>query len=587
MEGSRRQAFSQERRRRLVRRAAPLAVIAVISFVAGAAIGSESPLTDAASRFATAWANEEYGQMYDELSDDAKARYSVEEFTKAYLRARQTATVRRIDPGHPHGPGKVDGADVVRMPVEIDMNAFGAIRGEVPLAYRGGKLDWQPYMVFPGLQPGERLGHRVTAPRRGPILARNGTALAEGPPEARTSPLGSAAVDVAGQMGPPGPAAAADQRARGFPAGELVGISGLEQAFNTTLAGRPGGELVAIGAGAGAAAAAGRVLARGIPHAGDAVRTAINPALQRTAVAALGGRSGGVVALDARTGAVLALAGSAFSAPQPPGSTFKIITTTAALEAGVVRLDDSFPYLTGISVGGREIANAHDESCGGTFVQAFAKSCNSVFAPLGPKIGEKRLVGTAERYGFNSKPALYDARATEAVGAPSPSIPEDIPTDLDLGVSAIGQGKVLATPLEMATAAQTIASGGVRYPTPIVTDPALGPDSKPVRVTSKHVARTMRSLMEEVVSSGTGVAAALPGVTVAGKTGTAELGPKAGQGPLAPGQDPEQAVDAWFTGFAPSKNPRMVVAAMIIDAGGDGGTVAAPIVHDVMAAALG
>ena len=100
--------------------------------------------------------------------------------------------------------------------------------------------------------------------------------------------------------------------------------------------------------------------------------------------------------LDARDGSVLALAGIAFSGPQPPGSTFKVITSTAALKAGVVKLTDQFPIQTSTVVGGREVANAHNEACGGSFVEAFAKSCNSVFAPLGPKIGSERLVAEAE-----------------------------------------------------------------------------------------------------------------------------------------------------------------------------------------------
>ncbi len=125
-------------------------------------------------------------------------------------------------------------------------------------------------------------------------------------------------------------------------------------------------------------------------------------------MAALGGQYGGVAVLDARNGSVLALAGIAFSGPQPPGSTFKLITTTAALEAGVVKLTDQFPIQTSTVVDGREVANAHNEACGGSFVEAFAESCNSVFVPLGPKIGSERLVDAAERYGFNSPPSLFD-----------------------------------------------------------------------------------------------------------------------------------------------------------------------------------
>ena len=117
-------------------------------------------------------------------------------------------------------------------------------------------------------------------------------------------------------------------------------------------------------------------------------------------------------------GSVQALAGVAFSAPQPPGSTFKIVTTSAALEDGKVSTSDEFPIETAAVIEGREVANAHDEPCGGTFSQSFAKSCNSVFAPLGVEVGAERLVEEAEQYGFNARPALYNDAATKAVRPP-------------------------------------------------------------------------------------------------------------------------------------------------------------------------
>jgi cell division protein FtsI/penicillin-binding protein 2 len=264
-----------------------------------------------------------------------------------------------------------------------------------------------------------------------------------------------------------------------------------------------------------------------------------------------------------------------------------VITTVAALDADVVTVDEAFPVQTSNTVIGREISNAHDEPCGGTFVQSFAHSCNTVFAPVGAEVGGQRLVETAERFGFNSTPALFNAQATAAVDPPMSVIPEDIESDLDVGVSAIGQGEVLATPLQMAMASQAIADEGVRSPTPIVTDPGLGPDAQPVKVTSPETAATVRDLMIEVVNSGTGTAAALPGVTVAGKTGTAELGPEAleaGEEAAADGEEPEQQLDAWFTAFAPAKAPKIAVAVMVVDAEGDGGEVAAPIAREVLAA---
>jgi cell division protein FtsI/penicillin-binding protein 2 len=326
------------------------------------------------------------------------------------------------------------------------------------------------------------------------------------------------------------------------------------------------------------------MLASSKPIPGKAVHTTIDPDLQRSAVAALGSTYGGVVALDARTGEVRAVAGIAYSAPQPPGSTFKLVTTTAALESGDVKVSDTFPIETSTTVDGRQIDNAHQEACGGTFSEAFAESCNSVFAPLGPKVGSKGMVDTAERYGFNSPPTLYTESAVKAAGIPSSTLPKSIPSDVDLAVTAIGQGEVLATPLEMASVAQTIANGGVLDPTSLVTDHSLQSDVKPSRVTSTSIATTLRGLMIGVVTTGTGTVAALPGIQVAGKTGTAELGPVTGNG--ATGSD-QQRIDAWFTAFAPATSPKLAVAAMVVNASGDGGTVAAPIVRQVMASAFG
>jgi peptidoglycan glycosyltransferase len=171
------------------------------------------------------------------------------------------------------------------------------------------------------------------------------------------------------------------------------------------------------------------------------------------------------------------------------------------------------------------------------------------------------------------------------------SIPTDFSGDTshtDLSVTAFGQGRVLATPLGMASVAQAVANGGVRSPTPIVKDPDLQSDAKPVQVTSKENAKVLTGLMRAVVTSGTGVAANLPGVQVAGKTGTAELGPKPGQPPPPPGQEnaAKQLIDGWFICFAPAQHPKLAIAVMLIDASGDGGTTAAPIARNILASAL-
>jgi cell division protein FtsI/penicillin-binding protein 2 len=290
-----------------------------------------------------------------------------------------------------------------------------------------------------------------------------------------------------------------------------------------------------------------------------------------------------VVALDARSGNVRAVAGQAFSAPQPPGSTFKMVTTTAALQKGVGSLDDELEITNRVKVGGRFISNANGEYCGGTFRQAFAESCNADFAPLGPKIGNDEFVATAERFGFNAPPPLYAARYLREVEMPESTIPTEIGDELDLGVTAIGQGEVLATPLEMATVAQTIANDGVRLPTSLVLNPKLRPQAKPVRVMSPRIADQLTELMIGVVAEGTGTAGAIPEGQVAGKTGTAELGPVAGQ---ENSPEPEQIKDAWFAAFAPADKPRLAVGVLLIEAEAAGGEVAAPVASEVLSAGL-
>jgi beta-lactamase class D len=570
-------SLSEQRRRRVLTRAAPLIVIAVVAFVLGIIVGG-GPDAPGAQRFVDAWANEDYGAMYKELSPDSQSKVSRDAFERAYQDAASTMTMQTLTAGT-----VTDADDLVSTPVEITTHAFGTLTGTLQIPLSDGKVDWTPNLVFPGLETGEQLERRTRAPARAPILAADGTALSSGPASARN--VSTAASAVVGLVGTPSDDQAADLARAGFPPGTLTGTSGLELAFNSRLSGKPGGQLVAVQPDERNDVNGGRIIAQTDPVKGKAVKTSIDPELQQTAVTALGDLYGGAAVLDAQKGSVMALSGIAFSAPQPPGSTFKIITASGALDAGIVKTTDTFPVETSNTDIGREIANAHHEPCGGTFVESFAESCNTVFAPLGVELGADKLVDTAEKFGFNSRPELYNAEATEAIKPPASTIPKDLADGVETGVSAIGQGEVLATPLQMATAAQTIANNGVRLPTPIARGPELAPDGGPVKVTSPETAATMRQMMEEVVNSGTGVAGALPGIQVAGKTGTAELGPKAlepGQ-ELAPGEEPPQETDAWFTAFAPASNPKIVVCVMVVDSEGDGGTVAAPIVRQIMA----
>jgi cell division protein FtsI/penicillin-binding protein 2 len=570
-----------ERRRRLITRTLPLAVVALVAFVVGVTASSPgSPEKDAAGRFADAWAAKNFKAMYAELNDASRARVSLKEFEAAYREAQETATLRGIEPGSPGDAESSEAGKVVPVEMTIETVAFGTVEEDLGVPYADGGVEWDESLVFPGLRPGEELAADVELAERAPILARDGTPLAEGPAEEREHPIGSAAIDVTGEVGEAPEEEWPELARHGFSPETPVGISGLERAFNARLAGKPGGKLLAVSEDGSSV----RTLSQGKPQKGAPVKTTIDPDLQEVAVSALAGRSGGVAVLDAKRGDVRALAGQAFSAPQPPGSTFKIITTTAALEADKVSLDDEFEITNGVNVGGRFLNNANGEYCGGTFRESFAESCNAVFAPLGPAVGNDKLVETAENFGFNSPPTLYAPQIVREVEPEESTIPTEIGEEIDLGVSAIGQGEVLATPLEMANVAQTVGNNGVRMPTSIVANKKLRPEAEPVRVMSPKISDELTELMIGVVNEGTGTAADISEAQVAGKTGTAELGPKPGE---EESENPVQIKDAWFSAFAPAEKPKLAVGVLLIEAEAAGGEVAAPIAAEVLAAGLG
>ena len=554
--------FTHERRRRLTHRALPALVgLAGVALLAGALVGSST--TSASERtardFAEAWERGDLRAMYRLLSDAARTEHPLPRFRSAYRRAAATATQTAVAAEEP--AGERDGRVVV--PMVVDTRVFGPLAGELLIPVKDERIEWEPRLVFPELRRGERLTRESVPAERARLLSRNRRVLAEGPAEARTSPLVGIADSIAGSMEPE---ETREERrnlyADGFPRTWPVGQSGLEEAFEDRLHGRPGGEL----------RAGRRVLARARPRRSQAVRTTIHPKIQEAAVVGLAGRFGGIAALDPRNGEILALAGIAFSAPQPPGSTFKVVTTTAALEEGLVKPTTRFPVESFALIDGVELENANGEFCGGSFRESFAHSCNSVFGPLGVEIGADKLVETAERFGWNQ-----DAVIPGEVPSTLPPANE-IKTPLEIGSTAIGQFKVLATPLQLASVSQVIAAGGVRY----VPTLAAGEGTPGVRVTSRRVARTIQSLMIDVVDYGTGTASAITGVKVAGKTGTAEL--EDTRGAEAQGSDPSNT-DAWFTAYAPAADPKIAVGVMFVRAGA-GGTTAAPAARVVLEAGI-
>jgi hypothetical protein len=560
-----RPAHVRKRRRVVWVRLVPLLIAAAVAFVAGlvAGAGGEDARRAAASDFTAAWQRGDYRAMHELLAPAARREMPLERFAAAYRRAAAVSTLSGVAPGRAAEP---DTAGLVVVPMTIRTRVFGTLSIDLALPMEDDEerasVQWQPHLVFPGLREGEKLRRAIRVAPRAALQARDGTVLAEG--EARTGAAGPAAVDIVGTVGEAPPERAAELRRRGIPLDTPVGLTGLERQFDAELTGRPGGTL----------RAGDRILASVEPVKGDAVRTSIDMKLQAAAVTALAGRLGGIAVMRPGNGEVLALAGIAYSAPQPPGSVFKIITLTGALENRTVKPSDSWPLQQAAVLEGVELENANGEFCGGSLRNSFVHSCNSVFAPIGAELGAEKLVAEAEKFGFNQPPSL--------TGAQMSTIPPagEIGDDLAVGSTAIGQGRVLATPLEFATVAATIAERGVR------PEPTLRKGAAPVRerVVSEDVARTVGRYMRSVVTSGTGTAAALPGVKVAGKTGTAELRDTTPEpDPITGEIVPSDATDtnAWFAAYAPARKPRLAVAVMLVGAGA-GGATAAPAARIVL-----
>ena len=309
-------------------------------------------------------------------------------------------------------------------------------------------------------------------------------------------------------------------------------------------------------------------------------------------------RAAGVV-LDPRTGAVLALASVPSYDPNrldalwprlvtdpssplldrstnglyPPGSTFKIVTVSDALDAGAVTPQTTFYDPGYFTVGNATIHDDEEESTGSQDVTgAFALSSNVDFAQIALKIGVDRWFDYAGRWGLG-----------KSVDFDLPVARDRLPPKADVypGVLAqlgFGQASLLVTPMRMALVGATIADDGVT-PRPYLVRRIAGRDTaiatapetlaQPI---SAETAHEVRDMMIQVVRRGTGTAAQLPGVTVAGKTGTAT--------------NPHGRSHAWFVAFAPAENPRVAVA-IVIENVGYGGTYAAPVARDVLRVALG
>jgi penicillin-binding protein A len=360
---------------------------------------------------------------------------------------------------------------------------------------------------------------------------------------------------------------------------------------------------------------------RGITQEGNDVVTTLRVQPQRVAMRALQGVCGSAVALEPDTGRVLVMASSptfnpnlvesdfgaieATRAPcRPaapllnrgsaglfiPGSTFKVVTAAAALESGQFTPTSTFEDPGFCILFGQRVFNFADQ--GGpeifgqvTLAEALENSVNSVFCNIGKELGAAAVLEQAQRFGFHEEPPIElpddDVRASGLYRNGRLFLPDD-PSQIDPGRFAFGQERLLVTPLQMALVAAGVANDGVVME-PKLVERIVAPDGDEISsldpeewktATSPQTASQLQAMMRAVVESGTGTAAQIPGVSVAGKTGTAETGRE--------GQN-----DTWFIAFAPVERPEVAVAVALSNQDSTGGATAAPIAKEIMEAILG
>ena len=419
---------------------------------------------------------------------------------------------------------------------------------------------------------------------RGAIVAADGTPLAVSPGTnqngqivyQRTYPQGTLAPQTIGY------------------ANVTQGMTGLEQSQNSSLTGDYGAESLLVRLGLRA-------------KRGASVHTTLVPAAQAVANKMLAGQSGAVVALDPRTGAVLVMASApnfdlgqvannfssilrvhggplvnrAVQKGYPPGSTFKVVTATAALASGLYTPQSMFDDTGTVMASGLPLHNFANEKFGpNSLTLALTRSINTTFAKIGLALGAQRLGAMMTAFGVGRAPSVDLPPGmvvpSGRIGKGNSILANNQPGE-DTARIAIGQEQLLVTPLQNAMVAAGIANQGAIM-TPYLVQSVVDSHGSIVfthhpttysQATSPAIAAQVTAMMRDVVQEGTGTAAALAGIDVAGKTGTAETS----SGGLS---------DAWFIGFAPSQAPTVAVAVVIENSSSQGGIVAAPIARAVM-----
>jgi peptidoglycan glycosyltransferase len=555
-----------------------LAAVMLLSCTAAEPAGPPPP-DPLADRFIAAWNAGDEAAMASLAGKGSRFARRMRRLLRTASRegALRSWTVERID-AVAQAPRNGQAANA-RVPYAVTYSSAAAARpvrleGSFGLRFDAARerwrVAWRRTMLWPGIPGARRYEVLVRWPRRAAILDRRGRRLAHGPASARTYPFAAVGGSVVGHLG----AVRAKEATAWQRAGTAAGASGLEGAYERRLAGRPTTRLVVLGKRRRVLERLGR--RRGRP--GSKVRATLDAVVQRHAERALADTVGAAVVLAPRSGDVLAAASSgpfdpgnyvgaegvspfnrALSGLYPPGSAMKVVTASAALEEAVVTPQTTLrgpPSYKGVR-------NFEAGSFGEIdFAGAVRNSVNTAFAQVAERLGAGRLTRYARAFGFGDSPAMELGAATASWPRPR--------DNYDLMWASIGQAQVLATPLQMASVAATIANHGTRMePRATFHDERAG-----TRVVSRRTAATMTSLMSSVVEAGTGTGASIPGLQIAGKTGTAEVD-----------VDGQRRNHAWFICFAPAQDPEVAVA-VVAEYGGVGGEVAAPLARRVLEAVL-
>jgi penicillin-binding protein A len=554
----------------------------------------EHPLaSEAAVAFTESWTEGDFASMADSMQDASGQqwtptrleRYIGRQFERGRVTTYEVTVAGDVDEPDAaafENAEESGGEEVtVDVPYEIRYGSEAAsqdvvLAGEVPLEFDAGEdewiAEWDKGLLWPGITGAASFDVAYRWPPRAAILDRKGRRLAVGSAARRRYPFGSIGGSIVGHLEPLSRADAAEQELADV--GDLVGGSGLEQGLNGRLAGQPASKLMVLDEGGDAVEVLGRTSA----ERGEPVKTTLDIRVQRAAESAYGDTLGGVALVDPATGGILAAVASGPFDPNnyvgvegvnpfnralvglyPPGSAMKVVTAAAALEERVVTPSSTV-------TGPQEYKGVRNFESGVynsiPFSSAVRYSVNTAFAQVAEDLGAKRMTRYAEAFGFNRTPDM----PLEIAQSSFPQ-PEGLG---DLMWASIGQAQVLSTPLQMATVAATIANRGKRM------ESRVEKDARPVgeRAVSRRTAAQVAALMEDVVVGGTGIAARISGLRVAGKTGTAEVDVNG-----------KRKEHAWFIAFAPVEEP-VVAIAVVAELGGVGGRVAAPLARQILISVL-